>query len=57
MTERDEIKQGFERAFHRLRGLPDAARVRVQSRFSQVLLDETYEIDRPRGPLKFVLLG
>jgi hypothetical protein len=57
VTERDEIKQGFERAFHRLRGLPDAARVRVQSRFSQVLLDETYEIDRPRGPLKFVLLG
>jgi len=57
LTERENAKAEFERALHHLRGLPDAARARVQSRFSQALLDETYEIDTPRGPLKFVLLG
>jgi FkbM family methyltransferase len=57
VTEREEIKREFERALHGLRHLPDAARVRVQSRLSQALLDETFEIDTPRGPLKFVLLG
>ena len=57
MTERDDTKQEFESAFHRLRRLPDSARARLQSRFSQALLDETFEIDTPKGPLKFVLLG
>ncbi|MDA1184334.1 MAG: FkbM family methyltransferase [Acidobacteria bacterium] len=57
MTERDETKQDFERALQRLRQLPDAARARVQGRFSQALLDETFEIETPRGPLTFVILG
>ena len=39
------------------RQLPDAARARVQGRFSQALLDETFEIETPCGPLKFVILG
>ena len=57
MTERDDTKREFESAFRRLRQLPDVARARLQSRFSQALLDETFEINTPSGPLKFVLLG
>ena len=57
MTERADTQQEFESAFRRLRRLPDVARARLQSRFSQALLDETFEIDTPSGPLRFVLLG
>ena len=57
VTERNDTKQDFESAFRRLRQLPDVARARLHSRFSQALLDETFEIDTPSGPLKFVLLG
>ena len=57
MTERRQARQDFERALQRLRELPDTARARVLGRFSQALLDETFEIETPRGPLKFVILG
>lgn len=57
MTEREEATQDFERALRRLRRLPDEARARVQGRFSQALLDETFELETPSGPLKFVILG
>jgi FkbM family methyltransferase len=57
VTERDEAKRDFERALQRLRQLPAVARARVQGSFSQALLDETFEIETPSGPLKFVILG
>ncbi len=57
MTERDETKDEFAGVLERLRHLPASARARLQSRFSQALLDETFEIATPRGPLAFVLLG
>ena len=57
MTEREETKQDFDRALRRLRQLPDATRARVQGRFSQALLDETFKIETPSGPLRFVILG
>ena len=57
MTDRDDTKEEFAAVLRRLRQLPEAARARLQSRFSQALLDETFEIATPRGPLAFVLLG
>ena len=57
MTEREDAKQEFERALERLRRLPVKARARVQARYSQALLDETFEIETPAGPLAFVILG
>lgn len=57
MTERDDTKEEFAAVLRRLRQLPEAARARLQSRFAQALLDETFEIATPRGPLSFVLLG
>ena len=50
-------KQAFDSALLRLRQRPDGARAAWQGRFSQVLLEETFEVETPRGPLKFVLLG
>ena len=50
-------KQAFESALPRLRQLPDNARAALQGRLSQAFLDETFEIETSRGPLKFVLLG
>ena len=57
MSERNETKQEFASVIGRLRQLPEAARARLQSRFAQALLDETFEVATPRGPLAFVLLG
>jgi FkbM family methyltransferase len=57
MSERADTKQRFANTLHRLRQLPEAARARLQSRFAQALLEETFEVSTPRGPLSFVLLG
>lgn len=57
MSERADTSQEFASVLHRLRQLPEVARARLQSRFAQALLDETFEVSTPGGRLSFVLLG
>ena len=42
---------------YRLQNLPAASRARLQSVFTQRLIDETLAVETPLGPLSFVLLG
>jgi len=57
MSERADTSQEFASALHRLRQLPEVARARLQGRFTQALLNETFEVCTPSGRLSFVLLG
>src|SRR5262245_565967 len=57
MSERETMKQEFASALERLRQLPEAARARLHGIFAQALLEQTFEVSTPRGPLSFVLLG
>ena len=50
-------KQEFGRLLQHLRDLPGTERARLQSQFAQTLVNETFEVDTPRGRLAFVLLG
>ena len=50
-------KKEFGLLLHRLQGLPNGSRARLQGRFAQELVAETLAVDTPRGPLSFVLLG
>lgn len=57
MSERADTSREFAHLLHRLRQLPPAARARLQARFAQALLDETFEVSTPSGEVSFVLLG
>ena len=50
-------KQECRLLLHRFRSLPPGERARLQGRFTQVLVGEPLEVDTPRGPIAFVLLG
>jgi len=50
-------KKQFGLLMYRLRQLPEVSRAKVQSAFTQTLLDETFAVETAAGRLSFVLLG
>lgn len=55
--EEQRAKKTFGLLCHHLGKLPERSRVRLQSRFAQELVEQTYTVDTPAGSLSFVLLG
>lgn len=51
------VKKEFGLLLHRLQQLPEQSRAKLQSDFTQTLVDQTAVIETPRGRLSFVLLG
>jgi FkbM family methyltransferase len=51
------VRKQWQLLRYRLQQLPVSTRARLQGRFSQELLDHTFAVDTPRGPLSFVALG
>ena len=51
------VKKQFGLLMYRLQKLPLKSRARLQSDFTQKLIDATVVIDTPKGKLSFVLLG
>jgi FkbM family methyltransferase len=57
VSERETTKEEFASVLERLRRLPEAGRARLHGAFAQALLEDTFEVPTPRGPMSFVLLG
>jgi FkbM family methyltransferase len=55
--EEDYAKKQFGLLMFRLQKLPPRARARLQSDFTEKMIDSTLAVDTPKGPLSFVLLG
>lgn len=55
--EEEYAKKEFGLLMHRLQKLPPRARARLQSAFTQKMVDTTLAVDTPKGQLSFVLLG
>src|SRR5205085_3938730 len=55
--EEDYAKKEFGLLMYRLSKLPPRSRARLQSDFTQKMVDTTLPIDTPKGKLSFVLLG
>jgi FkbM family methyltransferase len=55
--EDDYVKKQFALLMYRLQKLPAKSRARLQSDFTQKMIDTTLAIDTPKGRLSFVLLG
>ena len=51
------VKKEFSRLCRSLDGLTPLSRARLHGRFAQMLLERTYAVDTPAGPLSFVVLG
>lgn len=50
-------KNEFRLLLHRLRTMPREESARLQGLFAEALLRHAFEIETPRGPLSFVVLG
>jgi FkbM family methyltransferase len=55
--EEDYVKKQFSLLMYRLRKLEPKSRARLQSDFTQKMIDSTLAVETPKGPLSFVLLG
>ena len=55
--EEDYVKKQFGLLMYRLQKLAPRARARLQSDFTQKMIDSTLAVETPKGPLSFVLLG
>jgi FkbM family methyltransferase len=55
--EEEYAKKQFGLLMYRLQKLPTRSRARLQSDFTQKMVDTTLAVDTPKGPLSFVLLG
>ena len=55
--EEEFAKKEFGLLMYRLQKLPPKSRARLQSTFTQKMVDATLAVDTPKGTLSFVLLG
>ncbi len=55
--EEEYAKKEFGLLMYRLQNLPMRSRARLQSAFTQKMIDTTLPVDTPKGTLSFVLLG
>jgi FkbM family methyltransferase len=55
--EEEYAKKEFGLLMYRLQKLPPRSRARLQSDFTQKMVDTTLAVDTPKGQLSFVLLG
>jgi len=55
--EEDYVKKQFGLLMYRLQKLPARSRARLQSDFTQRMIDSTLSVGTPKGTLSFVLLG
>jgi len=55
--EEDYVKKQFGMLMYRLQKLPPRSRARLQSDFTQKMIDSTLSVRTPKGMLSFVLLG
>jgi FkbM family methyltransferase len=55
--EEDYAKKQFGLLMYRLQKLPPRSRARLQSDFTQKMVDATLAVETPKGTLSFVLLG
>jgi FkbM family methyltransferase len=55
--EEDYVKKQFAMLMYRLQKLPPRSRARLQSDFTQKMMDSTLSVGTPKGTLSFVLLG
>ena len=55
--EEDYVKKQFGLLMYRLQQLPTRSRARLQSDFTQRMIDSTLSVGTPKGMLSFVLLG
>jgi FkbM family methyltransferase len=55
--EEDYVKKQFGLLLYRLQKLAPRSRARLQSDFTQKMIDSTLAVDTPKGTLSFVLLG
>ncbi|HEU5255476.1 MAG TPA: FkbM family methyltransferase [Vicinamibacterales bacterium] len=55
--EEDYVKKQFGLLLYRLQKLTPRSRARLQSDFTQKMIDSTLAVETPKGPLFFVLLG
>jgi len=55
--EEDYVKKQFGMLMYRLQKLPPRSRARLQSDFTQKMIDSTLSVGTPKGTLSFVLLG
>src|SRR5262245_21581173 len=55
--EEDYVKKQFGMLMYRLQKLPPRSRARLQSDFTQKMIDSTLSVGTPKGMLSFVLLG
>ena len=55
--EEDYVKKQFGLLMYRLQKLPTRSRARLQSDFTQRMIDSTLSVGTPKGTLSFVLLG
>jgi len=55
--EEDYVKKQFGLLLYRLQKLAPRSRARLQSDFTQKMIDSTLAVDTPKGALSFVLLG
>jgi len=55
--EEDYVKKQFGLLLYRLQKLAPRSRARLQSDFTQKMIDSTLAVETPKGPLSFVLLG
>jgi FkbM family methyltransferase len=55
--EEDYAKKQFGLLMYRLQRLPPRSRARLQSDFTQKMIDSTLAIETPKGTLSFVLMG
>jgi FkbM family methyltransferase len=55
--EEEYAKKEFGLLMYRLQNLPPRSRARLQSAFTQKMIDSTLSVDTPKGKIAFVLLG
>ena len=55
--EQEYAKKEFGLLMYRLQNLPLRSRARLQSAFTQKMVDTTLAVDTPKGKLSFVILG
>jgi len=55
--EEDYVKKQFGLLMYRLQKLPPRSRAKLQSDFTQKMIDSTLSVGTPKGTLSFVLLG
>jgi len=55
--EEDYVKKQFGLLLYRLQKLAPRSRARLQSDFTQKMIDSTLAVETPKGTLSFVLLG